>query len=516
MFNKYLYFLLIFTGLSSCRKENTSWSTDWSFPLVKDVLNLQHLVGDTLLTQDSSGCFLTLKKNLYSLNLSEYLKIPDTTISSELSINFPSLNINPGTILSQTNVENQIGIGDAQLKYIVVKKGKIDISLKNPLATKTIYTIEIPCFTKDGVTVKKTLIAEKGSADNPSSVYSSLDLSGYQIDLSGLGSASYNTIITNFDMQLDPQGSITKVSNKDITKMDIQLSGIQIGYARGYFGNLSFSNKNEVKIAGFNAIQSGTLELSKAQVDFSISNGCKVMAKGHINSLVSQNSTSKKDVKFQNIQLENPFFISSASGNETNLIPSIKHFSLNETTSNILPFLSNFGNSYLIDYNFELNPYGNLSGGWDEFYPNSKISLDLSAKIPLKFKATNLTIQDTFPIHFNSTNTHKISAGKLKLLIENTFPIAGNIEISFLDVNHKTVEKIVGSSSILGTSSSQDEAIRSTIYFQPSFGFFTRINTIESIIIKVILDTSNKTVEVPYTSGISFQLIGDFQYNTGY
>ena len=114
--------------------------------------------------------------------------------------------------------------------------------MKNPLATKTYYTIEIPSFTKNGLAVTQTLVAEKGSTNSPSTVSSFLDLSGYTIDLRGLDNNTFNTIVTNFDMQLDPNGTITKVTNQDITLMDIRISDIQIDYDQGYFGNLKINS----------------------------------------------------------------------------------------------------------------------------------------------------------------------------------------------------------------------------------------------------------------------------------
>ncbi len=515
MFRKHMYFFIIFVGLLSCRKENTSWSTKWSFPIIKDQLNLQHLFGDTLLKNDSSGCSIVYEKSLYNLNLSEYIKIPDTTISSELSINFPSLNLNPGTILSQKNVENEISIGDAQLKRIVVRKGSIEIVLKNPLTTKTIYTIEIPSFTKNGVSVKQTLIAQKGTTSSPSTISSTLDLSGYSIDLSGLDNNTFNTILTNFDMQLDPDGSVTKVSNKDITMMDIKISDIKIEYAQGYFGNLHINSNYEVPFDGIKKITNGTLNFNQATVELTINNSCKIMARGKINSLTSFRTSTTTLIPFQNIQLNNPFFIAPAQTTGNTITSSQKKFILNEKNSNLLPFLENFGDRYKIDYSFELNPYGNLNGGWDEIFPTSGIELKIKSVIPLKFNAQQLTFQDTLSIDLNTINK-KLESGSLKLHCETNIPINSKVYLYFLNSNRKIIETLIGSNEILGKPTSSKENQISIVYFSPKSTFYNNSNLIKYVVIKTILNSVDSNYEFPYNGTLNFQLSGDFQTNTSY
>lgn len=517
MIKSYLCFLLLIAGLISCRKENTSWVSNWSFPMVKDQLNLQHLTGDTLLLNDSSGCKLVYEKTLYRITLSDYLKIPDTTISSELKINFPSLNINPGSILSQKNVENEIGIGDAQLKKITVKKGKIDIVLKNPLDTKTYYTIEIPSFTKDGISVKQTLVAEKGTTASPSSVSSSLDLSGYTIDLSGVDHTTFNTIVTNFDMQLDPEGTATKVTNKDVTKMDIQISGIQIDYAQGYFGNLHIKSNYEVPIEGIKKITQGSLNLSKGTVELSILNSCKIMARGTITSLRSTRSSTSSSMLFQNVQLNNPFFISPALTKGGQTVLSSKKFIFNENNSNLLPFLQNFGDLYSLDYAFELNPYGNLNGGWDEVFPASEIGIHFKSIIPLTFKAKDLTFQDTLGFDLSSFSKQKaLNKGRLKLFCETNIPINAKVSLYFLNANRKIIESIGSEKEILGKSNLTSENKLSTIYFTPANSFYSNASSIRYVIIKTTFNSVESSTEIPYNGMIDFQLSGDFQTKLNY
>ena len=520
MNKKWFFFFILLFSLFACRKETTNWDSKWSFPILKDQLNLQDLVTDSLsIVNDTNGYKLIYEKTLYRLKLSEFIKIPDTIILSELAINFPSLNINPGTILSQKDVENQLEIGDAELKKITIKKGTITITFLNPLTTKTYYTIEIPSFTKDGIPVKQTLMAEKGSTSNPSSVKSTLDLSGYTVDLSGVNNGSFNTIVTNFDMQLDPNATTaTKVTNKDITRMEIQISGIQIAYAQGYFGNLHINSSNELPIESIQKITSGDFKLSNAHVELTIKNSCKLMAKGDISSLTSTKNSDGSTITFQNLQLNNPFFIAPAYTKGDQLISSDKKFTFDENNSNILPFIENLGDLYKIAYAFELNPYGNLNGGWDEFFPTSEISLNLKTIIPLHVEINKLTFQDTLKLDLSAYPSSRttIKSGKFKLHCESSFPIDAAVSLFLMDDSKNVIEKIPGTSIIAGKSKFSNENKISTVYFTPTPQFFSKMNIVKFIIVKTTFNSVEKSYEIPYNGKIDFQLSTDFETNINY
>jgi hypothetical protein len=519
MSKKWLFLGVILFSLFGCRKEMTNWDTRWNFPVIQDQLNIQDLVTDSLtFLNDTNGCKLVYEKTLYRLKLSEFIKIPDTTIQSELAINFPSLNVNPGTILSQKDVENQLEIGDAELKKIKVKKGSITITFLNPLTTRTYYTIEIPSFTKDGVPVKKTLMAEKGNVANPSMVKSTLDLSGYSVDLRGVNNNTFNTIVTNFDMQLDPAASAaTKVTNKDITKMAIEISGIQIDYAQGYFGNLQIASNTEIPVPVLRKITNGNFKLSDATIELNILNSCKLMARGKINSLLSSNTNTGTNIIFQNQQLNNPFFIAPAWTKGDQLIPTDKKFNLNASNSNLLTFIENLGDLYRINYDFELNPYGNLNGGWDEFFPTSEISLDLKSIIPLQIQVNNLSFKDTLLLDLsNLPNGKSIKKGLFKLHCVSSFPIDAAVTLILLDASKKTIETIVGTSVIAGKSKFSSENKISNVYFTPTLSFFTKMNTVKYVIVKTTFNSVVESFEIPYNGKIDFQLSTDFEINNQY
>ena len=65
-----------------------------------------------------------------------------------------------------------------------------------------------------------------------------------------------------------------------------------------------------------------------------------------------------------------------------------------------------FGGRAIFDeISFQINPGGNVSGGYDELFPNSRLKVNLKATMPLSIGVNDLIIKDTFDLKlFSKTN----------------------------------------------------------------------------------------------------------------
>ena len=170
-------------------------------------------------------------------------------------------------------------------------------------------------------------------------------------------------------------------------------------YARGYFGNKVISDTTETTIDFLTHLTSGLIDLSSANLSFSISNGFKIPAKGTLTVISNENSTG--DVvpltasSLNLFQFGEAFNIDPATGGWTDLSSSIKTINFNELNSNVETYLENLGAKQKIGYSIQLNPWGNTSGGWNEIFPNSHLKVSIDASLPLLIGADGLTIRDT-------------------------------------------------------------------------------------------------------------------------
>lgn len=508
----------------SCRKEKAIWESDWSLPLVSDTLNLKNLVTDSFLAVNGSGNYqLEINRNILDLNLSDYIEIPDTTIAQKYSIASGSLNVQPGTSFVNNNKDHLFDLQGAELKSVVISEGKIKISVENPIETKTIFTVKLPKAKKDGLAISKTFQAPAGTNANPSVTSAEINLAGYELNLTGTNGEGFNLLQSQMIVQTDESGVAVTVNNYDTTKFIIEMEGIKMNYARGYFGNLIVQDTSDLYVEFLDKITSGIFDLPATNIQFIISNGIKVSARATLNSLTNTNSYSGTSVTLNHPQMGVPFIINQATGTWDSFFASIRTILFTSSNSNVEQFIENLGAHQKLDFKLELNPYGNISGGWDEFFPNSKLQVQLKAQMPLSASLTNLTIQDTFELNIDSdpNNTH-IAAGKLKLKVSNAFPLQGEVKMFLLDAAGQLIETVNGSelipSSVYGTLiSGQLQKSDATIYFDLNSNTLSKINSIKKVVIKVVLNTpdaltnNSNFVLIPEGAFMAFKLGTAFQ-----
>jgi hypothetical protein len=160
--------LLLFLTLVACKKEDTTWNTDWVAPAVNDTLRLTSLFNDsTLVAGTSNSINVDLTRTILNIGLSDFLSIPDTTIKQNFN---PSVNLNnvpPGYQFVNNIEEHNLNLEPIQLKKIRVSAGGIKIKVYNPIETRAFFTIQLPGVTKNGVVFEKNYVVDGGTIANP-------------------------------------------------------------------------------------------------------------------------------------------------------------------------------------------------------------------------------------------------------------------------------------------------------------------------------------------------------------
>jgi hypothetical protein len=516
--------LLIFTA---CKKELTSWASDWSLPLVSDTLDLKNLVTDSFIGTNGSGYYqLEINRDILDLNLTDYIDIPDTTVVQKYAIGISSLNVTPGTSFVNNNKDHEFSIQDAQLKKARLSAGKVKITVSSPIQTGTIFTVKLPGVKKDGVSIQKVVQVPAGTLANPQVVSSEIDLSGYEIDLRGTGGEGYNLLQSEMKVQTSPSGSATNVSNQDSTKFIIELAGLKFDYARGYFGRLTVEDTSSIFIDALNKITEGNLDLAATNLQFIIQNGIKVGARANLVELKNIHP-SHGTIALTHPQIGVPFMLDAAAGSWGMVNPFYKVLDFTSMNSNIEPFIENLGSRIFLKYKLELNPYGNVSGGWDEFFPDSRLKIKLKADMPLSASLNNLTFVDTFPLNLaQNTDKAHISEGKLKLKVSNAFPLQGEVFLSLLDGQGNQLAVIeaneVLKSSQQGTLENGLMKATSTLLFDIPSSLVNQLNEVKNVQVKVkmntpnVANTANTMVLIPEGAFLKIQLNASFKFQNQY
>lgn len=450
---KFILFLLpLFLVLVACKREKAVWETDWQAPLLRDTLDLNKLITeDSIISVNGGYLELNFDKTIYELKLSEFVKIPDTTIDHNYSISSLNLTVPPGTSFVNNAKEHVINMGEIQLKKVRVKSGGIAIKLMNPIGTKAEFVIELPGVTKNGITLSRSFSAPAGTNANPSEVTGFVDLAGYELDLRGENLGSFNRIQSKLLVTSDPNGPSVTITPADIMKFRFTMQDIALDYARGYFGDDITSDTIFEHLEILDKFQSGMLDLPASSLQLEIVNGLKVAGRAKITHV--RNTNKQGSV----VNLQHPSFgewmtINSATGNEYSMQPTSTAITFNSGNSNVEQFLENHGADNEIGFQIQLNPWGNTSGGYDEVFPQSSIKVNFSGNMPLSIGLTDVILQDTFDFSLKQDNTKThIESGILTLDAINAFPFSGEVTLYLMDASGNTITAIAGTSSVLSS-----------------------------------------------------------------
>lgn len=440
---KYLGLLIFIVSLSSCKKKDTIWSSDWIAPIINDTLDLSNYINDSTFSVDSNQYLdIDLTRTLFNLGIQDFVKIEDTTINQTFNISIPSLNISPGVSIVNQIEEHDLNVDDLQLKKIQVANGKIKLKVFNPIETKVIFTVQLPGVTKNGILFEQQFEAPAGTNLNPGVVEDELDISGYLIDLRGPTGGSFNILQSKLIVYTDPNGSPVLIQNSDIFKVEANFQNVDVNYAQGYFGQKIIADTTDANIEVLSKIVAGSLDLPASAIQIEVSNGCKVAASIKVNEVKNLNANGTS-ISLINNQIGQSIFINPAVGAWNSLTPSLTTLSFNGTNSNIENYLENLGNINRLDYQFQLNPWGNTSGGYDEIFSTSRVVVKLKAQLPLKVGVNGLQIKDTFDFTLkNDVEKSHIEKADLLLRVDNAFPFNAAMKFQFLDENNQLLFEI--------------------------------------------------------------------------
>ena len=496
---KQIPFLLSLFFLSvACRKEKTRWDTEWGAPIINDTLSLANYYNDsTLVSNDGSTLNLNLSRTILNLGINDLIKIPDTVITQTTSPLFNISSISPGTSFINETEEHQLNLNGIQLKKVIISTGRIKVKVYNPIATKAFYTVQIPGATKNGSVFEQTYFVDAGTNSNPSTKEELLDLSGYTLDLTGTNFLNFNKLQSKIMVKTDPDGPSVSVLTSNIFRFDAEISDIKFDYAKGYFGNQNISDTSNVTIDFLNNFISGSLDLPSLNLSFHIENGVKVSMKGGL-TLVENINSSGNTVSLNSSTIGSEIIVSPATGVWNSLTPSSQSIEFNSTNSNIEQYLENLGSNNKIGYNFQLNPWGNLSGGNDEIFPNSRIKVKLNGEMPMTIGSDGLTLRDTFDINFpnDESKTH-VNSGVITLTAINAFPMSCQPIIYLLDENNFILHTVIGSSEIssalFGSIDQNDNLFKkkSTVIFQLNESISMNFKKVKKVIIEGVFNTPN-------------------------
>ncbi|MBL4667652.1 MAG: hypothetical protein JKY30_00095 [Flavobacteriales bacterium] len=316
----------------SCRKdfERPNWDIDLLTPLIKTTLTIEDLFTDSIVqTNPDTSLKLVFQTEIFNIEMDSLFQIPDTTITETYSFLFSSL-ASPGASFYSNDEEKTFNINNGvELNLIQVESGFIEIEVFSEIKEKIIVTYTIPGATRNGDTLILNDIVPAATISQDGYLKKIIDLSGYDLDLTGISKSEVNTLVTRAEGVLDTNaaGPVVISGGSKITYKNKFVDVVPF-FVRGYFGTqqLHFGPETTTTSA-FSAITGGTLDLEQVDVNLEFKNGIGVDAQ----LILNQFSTTNTNTGMNNLLIHSSIGTSLNLNRAqlTNTIPEVIYSSYN-------------------------------------------------------------------------------------------------------------------------------------------------------------------------------------------
>lgn len=526
MMRKTNYFILValsIMALTACKKDKTSWNSKYKVVLVNDTLRLDNIVKDSLFADDGTGNLkLFFEKELLNFDFSNAVSIPDTVIVQKYSVSVNTYTVQPGFNFVNNVKDHTFDLKGAKLTFAGIKSGEVMLEVQNPYPTTAIFDVSLPKVKKGGIALSRKLTVSAGTQANPTKATVKVDVSDYDIDLTGTTGTGFNNLQSTLKITADPNGTAVQVTKYDTTNFKITFKDLKVNRAKGYFGNQKAAQSFDEQLAFFDKV-SGLVAIEDYNLRLVLENSCKLEGMLKIAGIYNKNNSTGTSVALQHSIINNPVFVQSATGNWQSYQPFVRTFDFLPTNSNLSDFIGNLGSQFYGNLEIQLNPNGDTYSGWNELFADSYIKVKLKADMPLKIKLENLIFRDTFDFQLNnSTDKTHLKQGQLILEAINAYPIDLWATFDLLDENNQLVGTISSSEKLKSSTESSLtvnglSCSKSQIHFAVTEEVATQLVLAKKIVVRLTANTySNSSGSIPavttlpYNGFVTTKIYGDF------
>lgn len=517
---KTILIFLLSASLFSCRKEfgSASWDIDVSAPLINSSLTINNLLADSLLQQEADSSLTLVYNNcLYSFSVDSLVNVPDTIKNLIYTIPLTA-DAHPGDQILSTTDNKHLDLGSAVVTKIIIKSGFINLDIKNTIEEKILCKYTIPCAQKNGDILELTDLVPAATGSIPGYFSTSVDISGYEFDLTGPNGNSANILTSVIQAWIDPNGDTVTISNDSFDVL-ATFDELVIEYAKGFFGTQII--ESGIKTSDFDLfkkITDGTLSLEDLHLVLSVTNGFGVDASLLIHEIKSVNSHTGNTIALNSSIINSLINISRAQETYNTQMPvNSTHYNFNLDNSNFKQLIENLPDKIEYSLDVTTDPLGNVSSGNDFVYNGYGFNANLDLEIPLSVIATNLTLTDTMDFNLDAPTGFSVNSGILTLIADNGFPFSAASQIYLLDENNFITDSLMTlNNTILSAPlNAQDIAIgkeETKIKIPVSGNRLDHLYDAKKIILVVKFNTAHQGhyIKIYSNYAIDMLLTGDF------
>ncbi len=462
---KILCSCLIVLTLFSCKKE-TSWDVDAAIPIARSNLNISNFFGDTIFKADPTGLLhIAFSKDIVNYTMDSLVKLPDTTVKIEYIAVFNSFLAGNTTIFTNsagTDKEIKFDVNNGvELSKAIVRTGGIKIEYFNSYTQPLNFNYDINSATLWGNIMHVNQTIGAGSISNPTKITKYYPLNGYSISMTGISLNKVNTLVQTYTISTD----VTAVGDNLLAGegLTVKISFVDIvpEYIQGYFGkqDLSFGpDSSAINFLG--NFKPSNLMLTQSAINFRIINEFGVEMSSSFDNLKSIKTNPPNVVTLNAGSLLQSININRAgkTNNPSNpVFPWVQQININNTNSNLNPFLENLPNYFGYSVQAKINPLGNVSAGNDFAYFGHGLKVIADIDIPLALSANSFYLVNYANVDLtNLKELNNVNYCDLNLQARNNYPFDAKLQGYMLNDQNQIIDSLFMPSQNTVQSASTD------------------------------------------------------------
>jgi hypothetical protein len=443
----YYYFLFFLCALFSCELNNPlelgdpfhlkPYQPSYSLPVAKGEVKFENLlsVDDvSFLVIDEDGFYRAIfNEKTQTEEASNLIQIPnqsddfnDIEVHTQSGENLPQ----GSTLNASVSKETQFNFNDPsrEIRQAKFHSGNLILSFNNLYHHDAEVIISFPGIIHDNSNLALTrTIAIPADGNQQVTIPLNQD---YTIDLtkSLSGDPAFNNLTFEMDITLTGQGGSLDGGSIEMT---YQMVDLVFNYLKGRIGELTIPRITQsIPITVFDGAEVESMTIyPRLFMDFENSFGLPIATT--LNQIFFIKSDGSK-TRLKGDDFNNPFTFEFPK--QVNASSEVTEITATENNSNIHTIFDGQTTPKRLDLELLLTTPQNQASENDFIKDDSKLELDVTVEVPMKFKVKELVLSNAITFNGSSIPDPRIIKS-LKFVVgaENSFPFAVDLRVEFLD-----------------------------------------------------------------------------------
>ncbi|MFW5757420.1 MAG: hypothetical protein ACOCUQ_00045 [Bacteroidota bacterium] len=403
----------------------------FAVPLINSALNVQDIIEpDTIdiveVDEDNLVWIVYSSGEAYTKTAGEVYSIEDQ--SSDFSVQ-----ISPSLTKTQQTIEQTFPFvyeGEERVDSIRFLDAKLTVEVESQQLQADGFDLEVSftipdSYNENGDPLQNTFFLTEQSTE--------IDLSGYTVVFKNQEGSNF------FDVRyfLTLTGNGTPSQEEYTVNFLQKVQDIEFDVIYGYIGTFKFELGNgDLEIDFFDDVQFGGVYFKNPMIDMIVTNffgmeiDMAIIADFLINDGTDTLDLEIADPHINPWRLQPPDFLGDSTVNTEQF---------NRSNTNIFAAIASLPEEFSYLINCKVNPDQNPDNK-NFIRHDSKLNFELDFNMPMDVRVEEIDLQNTFDFSFGEElSPENLDSVKLKVLIENDFPLQGLMEIYFLDESGDTL-----------------------------------------------------------------------------